>query len=146
MPTLFISLNCPLSCPLALALALAYPILIPAAPVAPPSVIIRRIIDADNSCLFNAVGYALRRKRKVGSELRLMITEAVRGSPDVYNEARWTNTELHQHIAVSGYLLRLRDAISLQGRAKLPEHPRDVCHVWLCMWFYIEAIPSRQHA
>lgn len=58
----------------------------PAAPVAPPSVIIRRIIDADNSCLFNAVGYALRRKRKVGSELRLMITEAVRGSPDVYNE------------------------------------------------------------
>lgn len=47
---------------------------------------VRRIIDADNSCLFNAVGYALRRKRKVGSELRQMITEAVRGSPDVYNE------------------------------------------------------------
>lgn len=49
---------------------------------------VRRIIDADNSCLFNAVGYALRRKRKVGSELRQMITEAVRGSPEVYNEVR----------------------------------------------------------
>ncbi|CAN0524649.1 unnamed protein product, partial [Ectocarpus sp. 8 AP-2014] len=47
---------------------------------------VRRIIDADNSCLFNAVGYALRRKRKVGTELRQMITEAVRGSPEVYNE------------------------------------------------------------
>lgn len=46
----------------------------------------RRIIDADNSCLFNAVGYALRRKRKVGAELRQMITEAVRANPKVYNE------------------------------------------------------------
>ncbi|CAN0100248.1 unnamed protein product [Laminaria digitata] len=57
--------------------------------VAPPVArkqMVRRIIDADNSCLFNAVGYALRRKRKVGSELRQMITEAVRGSPEVYNE------------------------------------------------------------
>ncbi|CAM9522494.1 unnamed protein product [Ectocarpus sp. 4 AP-2014] len=49
-------------------------------------IMVRRIIDADNSCLFNAVGYALRRKRKVGTELRQMITEAVRGSPEVYNE------------------------------------------------------------
>lgn len=49
---------------------------------------VRRIIDADNSCLFNAVGYVLRRKRKVGTELRRMITEAVREKPEVYNEVR----------------------------------------------------------
>eukprot|EP00903_Cladosiphon_okamuranus_P018880 g17366.t1 len=47
---------------------------------------VRRIIDADNSCLFNAVGYVLRRKRKVGAELRRMITEAVREKPAEYNE------------------------------------------------------------
>eukprot|EP00752_Nemacystus_decipiens_P008647 g7721.t1 len=47
---------------------------------------VRRIIDADNSCLFNAVGYVLRRKRKVGAELRRMITEAVREKPMEYNE------------------------------------------------------------
>lgn len=49
---------------------------------------IRRIIDADNSCLFNAVGYTLRRKRKVGTELRQMITQAVRGDPFTYTEVR----------------------------------------------------------
>lgn len=49
---------------------------------------IRRIIDADNSCLFNAVGYTLRRKRKVGTELRQMITQAVRGDPLTYTEVR----------------------------------------------------------
>ncbi|CAM9845018.1 unnamed protein product [Scytosiphon promiscuus] len=58
----------------------------PAGPPAPANIMVRRIIDADNSCLFNSVGYALRRKRKVGAELRQMITEAVRGSPEVYNE------------------------------------------------------------
>ncbi|CAM9567421.1 unnamed protein product [Pylaiella littoralis] len=55
-------------------------------PAAAPKKMVRRIIDADNSCLFNAVGYALRRKRKVGTELRQMITEAVKASPEVYNE------------------------------------------------------------
>lgn len=57
-----------------------------ATPSTAPKKMVRRIIDADNSCLFNAVGYGLRRKRKVGVELRQMITEAVRGSPEVYNE------------------------------------------------------------
>lgn len=58
------------------------------APAAPGKIMVRRIVDADNSCLFNAVGYVLRRKRKVGSELRRMITDAVRGNPYVYNEVR----------------------------------------------------------
>ncbi|CAN0261687.1 unnamed protein product [Ectocarpus sp. 12 AP-2014] len=58
----------------------------PASTATAARIMVRRIIDADNSCLFNAVGYALRRKRKVGTELRQMITEAVRGSPEVYNE------------------------------------------------------------
>ena len=57
------------------------------ATAAPPKMV-RRIIDADNSCLFNAVGYVLRRKRKVGTELRRMITEAVRERPMEYNEVR----------------------------------------------------------
>ncbi|CAM9835025.1 unnamed protein product, partial [Choristocarpus tenellus] len=50
-------------------------------------IFVRRIIDADNSCLFNAVGYSLRRTRKVGAELRRLIVDAVRGSPDFYTEA-----------------------------------------------------------
>ncbi|CAN0446185.1 unnamed protein product, partial [Discosporangium mesarthrocarpum] len=52
-----------------------------------PTILVRRIIDADNSCLFNAIGYTLRRSRKVGTELRKMIAEAVRASPDTFTEA-----------------------------------------------------------
>lgn len=42
---------------------------------------VRRVIDADNSCLFNAVGYLMEKSKKVGAKLRGVI--AVRGSqPD----------------------------------------------------------------
>lgn len=45
---------------------------------APPAlasghVMVRRVIDADNSCLFNAIGYLMEKDRKVGAKLRKII-------------------------------------------------------------------------
>mmetsp|Transcript_7569 Transcript_7569/g.19456 ORF Transcript_7569/g.19456 Transcript_7569/m.19456 type:complete len:344 (+) Transcript_7569:209-1240(+) len=50
------------------------------------SVIVRRIIDSDNSCLFNAVGYVMERSRGKSAALREVIATAVRGDPFTYNE------------------------------------------------------------
>lgn len=36
-------------------------------------VMVRRVIDADNSCLFNAIGYLMEKDRKVGAKLRRII-------------------------------------------------------------------------
>jgi ubiquitin thioesterase OTU1 len=36
-------------------------------------VMVRRVIDADNSCLFNAIGYLMEKDRKVGAKLRKII-------------------------------------------------------------------------
>lgn len=41
---------------------------------------VRRVIDADNSCLFNAVGYLMEKSNKVGPKLRGVI--AVRREAD----------------------------------------------------------------
>lgn len=52
-------------------------------------VMTRRVIDADNSCLFNSVGYCIygsARGRKAAPTLRTIICEAVMTNPDVFSE------------------------------------------------------------
>lgn len=49
--------------------------------------LVRRVIDADNSCLFNAVGYVLQqRNRKAATDLRKVVAEAVAADPEIYSE------------------------------------------------------------
>jgi len=50
--------------------------------------VVRRVIDADNECLFNAVGYCLEgRSRKKGSMLRKIISDTVKNDTETYSEA-----------------------------------------------------------
>ncbi|EFJ13476.1 hypothetical protein SELMODRAFT_181660 [Selaginella moellendorffii] len=51
------------------------------------SVVVRRIIPADNSCLFNAVGYVMEHNKSKSSELREVIAATVISDPESYNEA-----------------------------------------------------------
>ncbi|PRP86231.1 C2H2-type zinc finger-containing protein [Planoprotostelium fungivorum] len=58
--------------------------------------VVRRVVDSDNSCLFNSIGYVLEgRDRKVGPRLRKIIVDTIASDPDEYNEAILgkTNTE-----------------------------------------------------
>ncbi|KAG5190783.1 OTU-like cysteine protease [Tribonema minus] len=50
---------------------------------------VRRVVDADNSCLFTSVGYCVTRERgeKGGGRMRRVITQAVRAAPDTFSEA-----------------------------------------------------------
>lgn len=50
-------------------------------------VVVRRVIPADNSCLFNAVGYVMENDKNKSSELRQVIATAVRSDTAHYNEA-----------------------------------------------------------
>jgi ubiquitin thioesterase OTU1 len=51
-------------------------------------IMIRRVIPADNSCLFNCVGYCLENKAKNrGKELREVIVGYVMSEPDKYTDA-----------------------------------------------------------
>lgn len=50
-------------------------------------VMVRRVVDADNSCLFNAIGYCMEKDRKLGSKLRKIIADTVKNRPDIYTEA-----------------------------------------------------------
>mmetsp|Transcript_4602 Transcript_4602/g.12813 ORF Transcript_4602/g.12813 Transcript_4602/m.12813 type:complete len:411 (-) Transcript_4602:78-1310(-) len=50
------------------------------------SAITRRIIDSDNSCLFNAVGYVVERSRAKSAQLRSVIANAVAADPTEFNE------------------------------------------------------------
>ena len=64
---------------------------IPPEPIRPSnpsqSSLIRRVIASDNSCLFNAVGYALEgRRRDAASELRDIIAGFILSDPVTYNE------------------------------------------------------------
>ncbi|GAQ81675.1 OTU-like cysteine protease [Klebsormidium nitens] len=49
--------------------------------------IVRRIIAADNSCLFNAVGYVMDHDLGKSQELRRVIANKVRSDPEQYDEA-----------------------------------------------------------
>lgn len=52
------------------------------------SVVARRVILSDNSCLFNAVGYVMEGSRtRYASQLRRIVADAVQGDPDTYSEA-----------------------------------------------------------
>jgi OTU-like cysteine protease len=51
---------------------------------------VRRVIDADNTCLFNSVGYCLHGAsvgRRAGPAMRQIIKDAVLAAPDVFSEA-----------------------------------------------------------
>ena len=48
---------------------------------------VRRVIDSDNSCLFNAFGYVHARDRRAATELRELIAGIVMSDPDTYSEA-----------------------------------------------------------
>jgi len=61
-----------------------------AAPTSVPlddgSCVVRRIIDSDNSCLFNAVGYIMEHTRARSKDLRAVIAKAVASDPVTYND------------------------------------------------------------
>ncbi|KAH9331590.1 hypothetical protein KI387_003698, partial [Taxus chinensis] len=50
-------------------------------------VVVRRVIPADNSCLFNAVGYVMERDKNKSTELRQVIAATVASDREHYNEA-----------------------------------------------------------
>jgi hypothetical protein len=45
------------------------------------SCVVRRIIDSDNSCLFNAVGYVMEHSRSLAQQLRRVIADRVSADP-----------------------------------------------------------------
>ena len=55
--------------------------------VDPEGFVVRRVMDADNSCLFNSIGYAMQRSRSHATALRKVVTDAVLSDPFAYSEA-----------------------------------------------------------
>ena len=53
----------------------------------PEGYVVRRVIDADNSCLFNSIGLCMERSRSKAHKLRQMVADAVLSDPFTYNEA-----------------------------------------------------------
>jgi hypothetical protein len=47
---------------------------------------VRRVVDSDNSCLFNAVGYNMERSRREGARLRCVVAAAVKEDPITFND------------------------------------------------------------
>jgi hypothetical protein len=48
--------------------------------------VVRRIVDSDNSCLFNAMGYNMERSRTVAPKLRRIVAQIVAADPFEFNE------------------------------------------------------------
>lgn len=48
--------------------------------------VVRRIIEADNSCLFNAVAYNLERTRSAAIRLRGVVKDTVKSDPLTFND------------------------------------------------------------
>lgn len=48
--------------------------------------VVRRIIKADNSCLFNAVAYNLERTRAAAVRLRGVVKDTVKSDPMTFND------------------------------------------------------------
>lgn len=48
--------------------------------------VVRRIIEADNSCLFNAVAYNLERTRCASQRLRRVVKDTIAGDPTAFND------------------------------------------------------------
>jgi ubiquitin thioesterase OTU1 len=58
---------------------------LPAPVPAPKRMIIKRVIDADNSCLFNSIGYLLvKNKREKAPDYRRMVADEIRSKKDIY--------------------------------------------------------------
>ncbi|XP_024365994.1 OVARIAN TUMOR DOMAIN-containing deubiquitinating enzyme 2 isoform X5 [Physcomitrium patens] len=55
--------------------------------MADESVVVRRVIPSDNSCLFNAVGYVMDKDKHKAKELRQVIAATVLSDPTTYSEA-----------------------------------------------------------
>lgn len=53
----------------------------------PEGYVVRRVMDADNSCLFNSVGYAMEKSRLQPQKYRKLVADAVLEDPITYNEA-----------------------------------------------------------
>ncbi len=51
------------------------------------TIAIRKVIDSDNSCLFNAIGYVFYRSLGKSEELRKVVHDAVLNDPNTFNEA-----------------------------------------------------------
>jgi ubiquitin thioesterase OTU1 len=59
----------------------------PPATVDPDGFVVRRVMDADNSCLFNSIGYCMKRSRTHSKMLRKIVHDTVLGDPEAYSEA-----------------------------------------------------------
>lgn len=55
-------------------------------PLPDGTVLVRRVIEADNSCLFNAVSYLVERSKRAG-ELRALVASVVLSDPIEYSDA-----------------------------------------------------------
>lgn len=54
----------------------------------PDGFVVRRVMDADNSCLFNSIGYVLEQSRSLQPHnYRKLVAESVLNDPITYNEA-----------------------------------------------------------
>lgn len=51
------------------------------------SAVARRVVDADNSCLFASVGYVMEGTRAAAPRLRALVAKAVASDPETYSEA-----------------------------------------------------------
>ncbi|GIL92406.1 hypothetical protein Vretimale_6476 [Volvox reticuliferus] len=51
------------------------------------SCVVRRVIDSDNSCLFNAVGYVMERSRTKADDLRKVVAQVVASDPVTFNDS-----------------------------------------------------------
>ena len=51
------------------------------------SAVARRVVDADNSCLFASVGYVMEGTRLAAPKLRALVAKAVVSDPVTYSEA-----------------------------------------------------------
>ena len=53
-----------------------------------PPMIVRRVVESDNSCMFRAIAYAMTKDRTQNTALyRQAVGDAIRQNPDVYSEA-----------------------------------------------------------
>eukprot|EP00927_Polykrikos_kofoidii_P048809 TRINITY_DN43006_c0_g1_i1.p1 TRINITY_DN43006_c0_g1~~TRINITY_DN43006_c0_g1_i1.p1 ORF type:complete len:289 (-),score=39.11 TRINITY_DN43006_c0_g1_i1:252-1118(-) len=55
-------------------------------PAGSAGVVARRIIESDNSCLFNAIGYVMEGRRGMAPGLRQVIAERIKKDPETYSE------------------------------------------------------------
>ena len=69
------------------------------------TVAVRKVIDADNSCLFNAIGYVFFRSLAKAKELRKVVHDAVLSDPDTFSEAVLETAERVRRVGVTTQLL-----------------------------------------